>query len=61
METSRINKEFKNLEKVQERLIRFTKYLEKQKRYDNKERYSDIYTKIACIIGTIEDTLNMDI
>ena len=51
-----ITGELKNLEKVQSRCIRFSKYLEKH----HKGRYDDLMRKLACVIGTIEDTLNFD-
>ena len=51
--------ELKNLEKVQARLVRFGKYLEKQKRADGNS-YDDLYLKIASVVGTIEEALNFD-
>ena len=50
----------KNLEKVQARLVRFCRYLEKQKRADGTSSYDDLYRKIASVVGTIEDALNFD-
>lgn len=52
--------EMKNLEKVQARLVRFCRYLEKQKRSDGINSYDDLYIKIASVVGTIEDALNFD-
>lgn len=51
-----ISGELKNLEKVQSRCIRFCKYLEKH----HDGQYDDLIRKLACVIGTIEDTLNFD-
>ena len=55
-----ITGEMKNLEKVQARLVRFCRYLEKQKRTDGTNNYDDLYIKIASVVGTIEDALNFD-
>jgi len=55
-----ITGEMKNLEKVQARLVRFCRYLEKQKRADGTSSYDDLYRKIASVVGTIEDALNFD-
>lgn len=52
--------ELKNLEKVQARLVRFCKYLEKQKRADGTSSYDDLYIKIASVVGTIEDAITFD-
>ena len=52
--------ELKNLEKVQARLVRFGKYLEKQKRADGTNSYDVLYRKIASVVGTIEEALNFD-
>ena len=51
-----ITGELKNLEKVQSRCVRFCKYLEKH----HEGRYDDLLRKLACVIGTIEDTLTFD-
>lgn len=51
-----ITGELKNLEKVQSRCIRFCKFLEKH----HAGRYDDLISKLACIVGTIEDALNFD-
>lgn len=52
--------ELKNLEKVQARLVRFGKYLEKQKRADGTNSYDDLHLKIASVVGAIEEALNFD-
>lgn len=49
-----VQSEIKNLEKVQERLMRFCQYIEKH----HAERYDDLYIKLGQVIGTIEDVLN---
>lgn len=51
-----VSGELRNLEKVQNRCIRFYKYLEKH----HEGRYDDLLIKLACVIGTIEETLNFD-
>lgn len=55
-----INKELKNLEKVQARLVRFCNYLNEQKREDGTNSYDDLFIKISSVIGTIEDALTFD-
>lgn len=55
-----VSSELKNLEKVQSRLVRFCKYLEKQNREDGSNSYDDLYLKIASVVGSIEDALNFE-
>ena len=52
--------ELKNLEKVQARLVRFSKYLEKQKGADGTNSYDDLYRKIANVVGSIEEAITFD-
>lgn len=51
-----IQRELQNLEKVQSRVMRFAKYLEKH----HPGRYDDLTRKLACVVGTIEDALTFD-
>lgn len=53
--------ELRKLEIYQSRLVRFHNYLEKQKRADGSTMYNDLQVKLSCVIGTIEDVLNLEI
>ncbi len=51
-----ICKELEYLEKVQKRVIRLCKYIEKH----HPDSYNDLYIRLGCVVGTIEDALNFD-